>query len=193
MSVVLIADSHRLCRDALCDFIRHTKVPFEVEGVEDYKSLQRKTSERKADLVLIDAGLPGLPDDAAFAYKVGWMIVDGAAYRDGAAVRGVFPKTLSSKEFLAGIQDILAGKGFFPHYTAHAISDVGQPAREFHLSAREREVAGYLIQGASNKEIARALDLQVVTIKLHVRGVCRKLGAQNRTQAAMIAKEYKLA
>ena len=45
------------------------------------------------------------------------------------------------------------------------------------------------MQGASNKEIARELGLQEVTVKLHVRGVCRKLGAKNRTQAAMIAQK----
>jgi DNA-binding NarL/FixJ family response regulator len=46
-----------------------------------------------------------------------------------------------------------------------------------------------LCKGHSNKEIARELDLQEVTIKLHVRTLCRKLEAKNRTQAALIAKE----
>jgi len=60
------------------------------------------------------------------------------------------------------------------------------------LTRRESEVLSYLLAGASNKDIARALDLQVVTVKLHVRGVCRKLGAKNRTQAALIAQEMEL-
>ncbi|MCB9965776.1 MAG: response regulator transcription factor [Rhodospirillales bacterium] len=60
------------------------------------------------------------------------------------------------------------------------------------LSPRELEVLSYLIQGDANKEIANKLDLQVVTIKLHVRGICRKLGAKNRTQAALIAQECDL-
>lgn len=51
---------------------------------------------------------------------------------------------------------------------------------------------GYLLRGASNKEIARALDVQVVTVKLHVRGLCRKLGAANRTQAALKAQKIGL-
>lgn len=41
----------------------------------------------------------------------------------------------------------------------------------------------------SNKEIARDLDLQEVTIKLHVKSLCRKLDAKNRTDAAMIARD----
>ena len=51
---------------------------------------------------------------------------------------------------------------------------------------------GGLVEGASNKEIARELDLQVVTVKLHVRGICRKLNAKNRTQAALRAQELGL-
>jgi len=58
------------------------------------------------------------------------------------------------------------------------------------LTTRERQVLQYLCQGQSNKEIARALGLQVATIKLHVRNVCRKLGARNRTQAVLIAQRF---
>ncbi len=62
---------------------------------------------------------------------------------------------------------------------------------QFHstLSPREREVLIGLTQGLSNKEIARNLDLQEVTVKLHVKTLSRKLSARNRTHAAMIAKE----
>ena len=57
------------------------------------------------------------------------------------------------------------------------------------LTVREIEVLGGLVAGKSNKEIARDLELQEVTIKLHVKTLCRKLGARNRTHAAMIAKD----
>jgi DNA-binding NarL/FixJ family response regulator len=57
------------------------------------------------------------------------------------------------------------------------------------LSRRELQVLEGLSQGKSNKEIARDLDLQEPTIKLHVKTLYRKIGAGNRTQAALIAKE----
>lgn len=53
------------------------------------------------------------------------------------------------------------------------------------LSAREKQVGRLLVQGASNKEIARALGIEVVTVKRHVGNILRKLGARNRTQAAI--------
>jgi DNA-binding NarL/FixJ family response regulator len=61
------------------------------------------------------------------------------------------------------------------------------------LSKRELDVLGGLTKGFSNKEIALQLDLQEVTVKLHVKTLCRKLDARNRTHAAMIAKEAGLA
>jgi DNA-binding NarL/FixJ family response regulator len=46
-----------------------------------------------------------------------------------------------------------------------------------------------LCRGLANKEIARELDLQEVTVKLHIKTLYRKIEAKNRTHAAMIAKE----
>jgi two-component system nitrate/nitrite response regulator NarL len=60
----------------------------------------------------------------------------------------------------------------------------GTPA----LTRRERDVLAGLCAGKSNKEIARDLGLQEVTVKLHVKTLTRKLGARNRTHAAMIAR-----
>jgi len=57
------------------------------------------------------------------------------------------------------------------------------------LSEREKDVGRLLAQGASNKEIARALGIEVVTVKRHVGNILRKLGARNRTQAAMHISE----
>ena len=57
------------------------------------------------------------------------------------------------------------------------------------LSAREEDVARLLAQGVSNKEIARALGIEVVTVKRHVGNIFRKLGARNRTQAALALAE----
>lgn len=63
------------------------------------------------------------------------------------------------------------------------IIDPDQADREVHLTGREYEVLKLLAKGLSNKEIARGLDLQEVTIKVHLTHVFRKLGSANRTQA----------
>jgi DNA-binding NarL/FixJ family response regulator len=57
------------------------------------------------------------------------------------------------------------------------------------LSEREEDAARLLVAGVSNKEIARALGIEVVTVKKHVGNILRKLGVTNRTQAAMALRE----
>jgi DNA-binding NarL/FixJ family response regulator len=60
------------------------------------------------------------------------------------------------------------------------------------LSKRETDVLRLLVAGKSNKEIARDLDLQEVTIKLYISTLCKKLDARNRTQAAIKARDLGL-
>jgi DNA-binding NarL/FixJ family response regulator len=55
------------------------------------------------------------------------------------------------------------------------------------LSARERQVAELLVEGATNKVIARRLGISVHTAKFHVAAVLDKLGARNRADAVAIA------
>ncbi|HTN64095.1 MAG TPA: response regulator transcription factor [Devosia sp.] len=56
-----------------------------------------------------------------------------------------------------------------------------------HLTRRQNEVLERLRLGRSNKHIGRDLDMQESTVKVHVRQIMRKLGAANRTQAALLA------
>jgi DNA-binding NarL/FixJ family response regulator len=55
------------------------------------------------------------------------------------------------------------------------------------LTVRQLEVLEHLRQGASNKSIGRQLKMRESTVKVHIRQIMRKLGAANRTQAALCA------
>ncbi len=61
------------------------------------------------------------------------------------------------------------------------------------LTQRQTEVLERLRFGRSNKHIARELNMQEATVKVHVRQIMRKLGAANRTQAALLAQIQKSA
>jgi two-component system nitrate/nitrite response regulator NarL len=54
------------------------------------------------------------------------------------------------------------------------------------LSPREIEVMRALLRGASNKVIARDLNIAVETVKVHMKAILRRLNARNRTQAAVL-------
>jgi two-component system nitrate/nitrite response regulator NarL len=58
------------------------------------------------------------------------------------------------------------------------------------LSPRERTVLERLIEGDSNKCIARKIDVAEATVKVHVKAILRKIRVQNRTQAAIWGMNY---
>jgi two-component system nitrate/nitrite response regulator NarL len=62
--------------------------------------------------------------------------------------------------------------------------------RPSNLSAREAEILGSLMEGSPNKVIARKLHVAEATVKVHIKAILRKIGASNRTQAAMWAKGH---
>jgi two-component system nitrate/nitrite response regulator NarL len=59
--------------------------------------------------------------------------------------------------------------------------------RKIELSDRENEILGCLVSGLSNKAIARKLNIAEATVKVHVKGLLRKMQVSNRTQAAILA------
>ncbi len=61
--------------------------------------------------------------------------------------------------------------------------------REVVLSQRESQVLRWLVDGASNKVIAREMQITETTVKAHIKGLLRKVRATNRTQAAIWALE----
>ncbi|WP_245516377.1 response regulator transcription factor [Methylobacterium segetis] len=81
-------------------------------------------------------------------------------------------------ESLPGQQIIVAG------------ADEAEAAPCHPLSSRELNVLRCLADGASNKVIALKFDLAEATVKIHVKNILRKLKTQNRTQAAIWAREH---
>lgn len=67
---------------------------------------------------------------------------------------------------------------------------VQQSAELARLSNRERTILRELMQGVSNKHIARSLNISEATVKVHVKSLLRKIRVNNRTQAAIWAKSY---
>jgi DNA-binding NarL/FixJ family response regulator len=57
------------------------------------------------------------------------------------------------------------------------------------LTPSEQRVLELLKKGQPNKVIARELDIEETTVKVHVRRIMRKLNAANRTQAALVAQQ----
>lgn len=214
---LLIADDHTLFRDALVQYIERSSHGVKVSLAKDlYEAMDVLKTDPDQDLVILDLRMPGMNGMDGFV-KIREAYPDlPAALMSGVAepsdvckaldlgAVGYFPKTLSGKALLAAIEKVLQGDVFVPedastggimpsYYADNQVNDSKLNApKDLNLTPRERDVLAFLVDGASNKEIARELDLQVVTVKLHVRGICRKLNVQNRTQAALIARDLGL-
>jgi two-component system, NarL family, nitrate/nitrite response regulator NarL len=198
---ILLADDQELVRDTIAAFLR-LEPGIEVDVAADFPAaLVAVRSGAVYDLILLDYTMPGMNGLAGLAAMRAACpgkpvaILSGTAPRsvaeqalaDGAA--GFLPKTMSTKTLIAAIRFMAAGEVYAP---MSMMTEREAPAASLagaQLTPRETEVLRLLCRGLANKEIARELDLQEVTVKLHVKTLYRKIDARNRTHAAMIAKE----
>lgn len=202
---LLIADDHDLVRETLTCFITEKTGAEVAQSRTLDEALDRIRDEGPFDLMLLDLTMPGMtmpsglsksiaanaPNPVAILTGTTSKEIEYRSIMDGAA--GFLSKTLAPDQLVQRIRAILDGK-----YTK--IEDLeprtqgtaGVGRRMPLLTQRERDVLQGLCEGKSNKEIANDLDVQVVTVKLHVKTLSRKLEARNRTHAAMLARELHL-
>lgn len=108
-----------------------------------------------------------------------------------AGALGYLLKDAPAEQLISTIRRVHAGEAFIqPEIASRALREMVRPGESAvePLSERERAVLVLLAQGASNKDIAERLVITEGTVKNHVSNVLGKLRAENRTQAADIAR-----
>ena len=200
---ILIADDHELLRDVLRSYLE-AEGGFAVDTVADLPSALTRIAAAAPpyDLVVLDYGMPGMDGYAGLDRALAASFGRPVALMSGLAPQGVtervlasgaagyLPKTLPARSLVNAIRFMAAGETYMP-IDLHRPSVVPVETASG-LSPREKQVLAGLCEGQANKEIARDLGLREPTIKLHVKTICRKLDAKNRTHAAMIARERSL-
>ena len=211
---ILIVDDHTLLRSGIkLALQRHEGFEVVGEAGDGLEGIKR-AKQLKPDVVLLDLHMPGtsglealrvLVEDVPETQVVMLTVSEDAedlleTLRAGA--RGYLLKNIDTEFLLESIRRAAHGESVMSPQMAHKLADsLRAPPREStavtdinpgKLSPREREIIVMLAHGASNKEIARVLNLSESTIKIHVQGILRKLNIAKRVQAAVYAVEHGL-
>lgn len=201
---ILLADDHDLVRDGIQAVLERLVAGAAVVAAADLPTARELARDQGPfDVILLDLDMPGMNGIAGMTDMIAdhpgvpVALLSGitdrdtirAALENGAA--GFIPKTLTGSRLMSALRLILSGETFAPVWllTAPDTPAAAPQARieGIDLTTREQQVLTHLVRGLSNKEIARELDVQEVTVKLHVRHLLRKFGARNRTQVVQMA------
>jgi two-component system nitrate/nitrite response regulator NarL len=134
-------------------------------------------------------------------YRLGDLV---SAFRAGAG--GYFVDIMTCDVFIKSVELVVMGETIFPPaFLSFVLGPDGEQLAETmpldekneailfttedtltpQLSPREKSILHCLIEGDSNKCIARKIDIAEATVKVHVKAILRKIRVQNRTQAAI--------
>jgi DNA-binding NarL/FixJ family response regulator len=205
---VVLADDDVLVRQGLRVLVESAGDLSVVAEAADGDEAVRLAAEHRPDVVVMDVRMPGHDGIAATREITAWPaprprvlilttfdldeIVHDALQ---AGADGFLLKRATPDELIEGIRTVAAGDALIsPALTRRLLRYVaGQrsapPAVNLVVpfTAREEEVLRYLSEGLSNAEIAEKLVIGQETVKTHVKHICTKTGARDRTQAVVWA------
>ena len=211
---ILLVDDQRLMREGLRTLLE-LEPDMQVAGEADNGQAALETYERlQPTVVLMYIRMPGMDGvEATRRLRDRWRdakVIILTTFDDDeyifeglrAGALGYLLKEVSGSELAEAIRKVAAGGALVEPSVARKVlaefarlappvraPDAGLPEP---LSSREREILALLYQGLSNREIATRLSLAEGTVKNHITTILQKLGVEDRTQAALRARELGL-
>lgn len=205
---IVLADDHVMLRDGLKPYLFDLDPAVEVLEAGSYPELFETIEKRgPVDLALVDLRMPGMDGFRGLqTLRQRWpeirvavlsSMTDRKVILDALAAGAVafIPKRLSAGAMLSALRLVMTGERFIPAMLLGTDNSDLRPKAanaDDHetagmLTQREKEILRLLRDGLPNKAIARQLNVSEVTIKSHLCHVFRKLGVQNRVQAARLS------
>ena len=179
-----------------------------IEAASFDEAHERLSENANVSIALFDLSMPGgrtLADLRVIRENFPIVVVVSASNARSevlkaleASVHGYVPKGLGIAALTAALKAVFEGNVFVPPLLldissiaekpslASAETSAAAPAATLNaLTPRQRDVLSPMMQGKSNKEIARALNLGEGTVKIHVAALFRNLGVKSRVAAAV--------
>lgn len=209
---VMIADDERLFRQSLKKLLEGVKDIKVVAEAADGQEAVLKAQEKEPDIALLDVRMPKMDGIKAAKLitslapmtKILMLSIHDddekiiSALRAGAT--GYILKDADQKDFIEILRHTHQGKIHASPYLANlALNRATSPdnlseeerkrqlSQRYNLTEQELEILDLLAGGLSNQEISRMVNLSRETIKMHLKGLFRKLQVKNRTEAAVLA------
>jgi DNA-binding NarL/FixJ family response regulator len=202
---ILVVDDHALVREGLRQVLKGLDEAVEVlEAPHCARAFELADQHPDLDLVLLDYHLPDLNGlDALQIFgkehpELPIILLSGSVnpqimrqvMAKGAAA--FLTKSGLSHELLTVLQLVLDGEVYTPPEMAPNASALAGSASSpnLQLTPRQEEVLYLLLDGSSNKDISRVLQLSEETVKNHITGIFRCFGVQSRIQAVIAATQW---
>ncbi len=203
---VVVVDDHEVVRRGLEQVLANVEDLDLVASAANGEDAVGLLSEHRPDIVLMDLSMPGMSGTEAtrqilrraeeIDLRVRVIVLTAfaehntvlAAIRAGAS--GFLLKHASPEDLVAAIRSAHAGDVPLDPVAGRALVDADRALdRMPHLTARESEVLNLVAQGLANKQIAGRLGIRERTVKAHLTSIFQALGVQDRTQAALWARD----
>ena len=217
LKTALIADDDELVRMALASVLS-TELGFQnvIETGSLDEALDRLGQGTDVGIALFDLAMPGMESAGSLLAvrecfpDLRVAVVSSSSRRYdillalSAGVHGYVPKMLGLKEITNALRQILEGSIYVPVSLADISGEQvpvtigplansgGSTPVELPLTTRQKEVLRLIVEGRTNKEIARALDLSLGTVKIHLTAVFRTMGVSTRAAAAAAGAKLRL-
>lgn len=192
---ILAVDDHPLLREGIATVINNEPdmqlVAFAANGLQGIQQFR----EHKPDITLMDLRLPDMSGiDATIAIRTEFIdarIIVLTTFEGDieiqraleAGARGYLLKSMPPRELVEGIRQVHAGRKRVPaEIAAHLAEHLGEET----LTERELDVLRQIAGGNRNRDIAERLYISEETVKVHIKHIMAKLGANDRTQAVAI-------
>jgi DNA-binding NarL/FixJ family response regulator len=200
---VLIADDHEVFRTGLKSLLQNTDIKVVAEANDGTEAVKR-TVKHSPDVVLMDIrmrGVDGLDALEAIRKKspktrvVMLSTYENPTYVARSIAMGAddyMLKSTTKANLVDCIRRVAKGKNQSEESILNRVRQTMDKRREgldhdFPLTNRETQVLRHVALGLSNRDIGRALEISVETVKEHVQNILRKLQAADRTEAAVWA------